>query len=193
MARLEVEDENYAVCRQAIGVLQHQTILSKEVTKMITQLEKFTSRVQPDIISIFRVRSDLPEDVIRGLKDLVNHKSLEVREIAAWTLRQQPILPRDVLEAVIRQLEDRDEAKIRAAVGIMDRGRTLDGELIDLIIDCSRDKYPSTRKAAVDVLGRQQDLLPAAVDALKALVEDTDVNVGDAAIEVLKKHRIPLA
>lgn len=123
------------------------------------------------------------------LVERMGHASATRRLSALWDVTEQPRDKPEVLAAIRRCLDDRDEAVLAAAaLAAAALGDAAD-EAVPRVVELTEWDAPEVRSAAVRALGRLRTRADEAVPALVARLTDKHPDVGSAAAEALAAYR----
>ncbi|CVL12557.1 uncharacterized protein FPRN_15149 [Fusarium proliferatum] len=189
---VELLSENDSLVQMtALDVLQNQKALPKATVDEITRyLHSPHGHVRREAVEALGAHSPLPKSVLDTISDLLKDKNIHVRRAAEGVLKQ-PVLPKVLIDAIIRRIEDTAESSHQAITSVLE-GKTDLPQMTVQILN-QRLKLASTdfSEASLIALVSQTTLPECVINSIAREVYDPDPRIRRGILEALKVHKVP--
>lgn len=189
---VELLSENDSLVQMtALDVLQNQKALPKATVDEITRyLHSPHGHVRLEAVEALGAHSPLPKSVLDTISDLLKDKNIHVRRAAEGVLKQ-PVLPKVLIDAIIRRIEDTAESSHQAITSVLE-GKTDLPQMTVQILN-QRLKLASTdfSEASLIALVSQTTLPECVINSIAREVYDPDPRIRRGILEALKVHKVP--
>jgi HEAT repeat protein len=180
-----LKDEGANVRRATVKALQNRLILPEDILKDIVALLKEDADVRWDAVGLLFCRSDVTEEILKGIEAQFKDKEVDVRRAAIYLLGSLSDLP-ETLNDVAAHLKDEDGTIRSIAINALGSRPELPEKIMKDVAAQLKDEEAHVRRGAVILLGARLDVPEEILKAMAALVEDEDVHVRSAALEAVR-------
>lgn len=173
--------------------LSKQSSLPDHILKLVV-FRSVNTQTGRAAIEVLGKRCSLPDSIFQFLVSRLDHESWRVRTSAAEVLGKRPSLPDNIIQVLVSRLvEDTDRGVQSATIKALGNQSSLPDQTIQALVSQVKGcKSSRIRRTTAEALGKQSSLshkiLDNTLQALVALLEDTDLGVRINAAEALGKR-----
>ncbi|KAK0764442.1 hypothetical protein N5P37_003844 [Trichoderma harzianum] len=181
-----LKDKTGFIRKAAAVVLGQQADLPNKILEdLVAQLKDKDEAVRLAVIKALG-RQSLPNEILMDMATQLEDEGWSIRRATATALSRQT-LPDEILKNITVGLKDEDEATRLAIVEALSR-QSFPNEIM---IGGLEDKDWSTRRIAIEFLGREANLPNETQEDIVARLEDKDRFIQWAAIGALGRQTLP--
>ncbi|CVL07302.1 uncharacterized protein FMAN_15381 [Fusarium mangiferae] len=196
-----LSENDWQVQTAALEVLQNHKALPKATVDEITRyLHDPNGSVREEAVKALGAHSPLPKSVLDTISDLLKDEEPFVKN-AAGDVLEQPVLPKVLIDAIIRRIEDTAESSHQAITSVLEDASTdfseaslitlmsqttLPESVINSIAREVNNPDPRIRRGILKAMKIQRHLSQGIIEAVMMQLRATESDVRNAALDVLK-------
>ncbi|CZR49588.1 uncharacterized protein FPRO_15946 [Fusarium proliferatum ET1] len=173
----------------ALNVLQNQEALPKAIVDEITRyLHDPHDYVRREAVKALGAHSPLPKSVLDTISDLLKDKDILVRQAAEGVL-EQPVLPKVLIDAIIRRIEDTAESSHQAITSVLEGKTDLPQMTVQILDQRLKDASTDFSEASLIALMSQKTLPESVINSIAREVNYLDPRIRRGILEAIKVQR----
>ncbi|KLO87712.1 uncharacterized protein LW93_10048 [Fusarium fujikuroi] len=187
---VELLSENvWHVQNTALRVLRNQKALPKATVDGITRhLHDPHDNVRQEAVEALGAHSPLPKSVLDAISDLLNDKDGSVRRAAEDVLKQ-PVLPKVLIDAIIRRIEDTAESSHQAINSVLEGKTDIPRMTVQILNQRLKDASTDFSEASLIAIMSQTTLPESVINSIAREVDDLDPRIRRGILEAIKVQR----
>ncbi|KAG4269290.1 hypothetical protein FPRO04_12067 [Fusarium proliferatum] len=188
---VELLSENvWHVQTTALNVLQNQKALPKVTVDEITRyLHDPDFNVRREAVYALGAHSPLPKSVLDTISHLLKD-GVDVRRAARYVL-EKPVLPKVLIDAIIRRIEDTAESGHEAVTSVLKGKTDLPQMTVQILDQRLKDASTDFSDASLIALLSQMTLPESVINSIAREVNDPDPRIRREILQVLKVRPYP--
>lgn len=181
-----LSENDWRVQTIALKVLQNQKALPKATVDEITRyLHDPHESVREEAVNALGAHSPLPKSVLDTISDLLKKDVAFVRGAARDVLKQ-PVLPKVLIDAIIRRIEETAESSHQAITSVLEGKTDLPQTTVQILNQRLKDALIDFSEASLIALMSQKTLPESAINSISGEVNDLDPRIRRGILEAIK-------
>lgn len=184
---VELLSENVShVQTTALEVLQNQKVLPKATVDEITKcLHDPNYSVRREAVKALGAHSPLPKSVLDTISDLLKDQDASVRWAAKGVL-EQPVLPKVLIDAIIRRIKDTAESSHQAITSVLEGKTDLPQMTVHILEQRFKDASTNFSEASLIALVSQTILPESVINSIARELDDPDPRIRRRILKAFK-------
>ncbi|KAG4259309.1 hypothetical protein FPRO03_12985 [Fusarium proliferatum] len=180
---VELLSENvWHVQKTALRVLRNQKALPKATVDKITRyLHDPNRRVREEAVKALGAHSPLPKSVLDTISDLL--KDWIRVQSAAKVVLEQPVLPKVLIDSIIRRIEDTAESSHQAMTSVLEGKTDLPQLTVHILEQRLKDASKDFSEASLIALVSQTTLPESVINSIARELDDPDPRIRRRMLE----------
>jgi HEAT repeat protein len=182
--------------RMLLGsLIQRQRILPKGASLIEAWLEDGVSnQLKHELCKMIgRIRSNMPDNILKHLIPLLVDRSRDIRDVAASAFCTQSNLAQEILKAIIVQLAEADEEVGDSSISVLCKQAYIPGATLQAVTVRLEDKDPRVRRFYFRILSKLSSSSPEIHNTVILGLSDEDWAVRMAILDALSgQSELPL-
>lgn len=180
-----LSQNDWHVQATALEVLQNQKVLPKAtVDRIASYLHDPEEKVREEAVKALGAHSPLPKPVLDTISDLLEDHHA-VRQ-AAEDVLEQPVLPKVLIDAIIRRIEDTAESSHQALTSVLECKTDLPQMTVHILEQRLKDASTDFSEASLIALMSQTTLPDSVINCIAREVNDLDPRIQKGILEAIK-------
>ncbi|KAL5610403.1 hypothetical protein FOVSG1_005084 [Fusarium oxysporum f. sp. vasinfectum] len=172
----------------ALEVLQNQKVLPKVTVDGIARcLHNPYYSVRRETVKALGAHSPLPKSVLDTISDLL--KDEDTVRWAAEDVLKQPVLPKVLIDAIIRRIEDTAESSHQAITSVLEGKTDLPQMTVHILDQRLKDASTDFSEASLIALVSQTTLPESVINSIAREVNDPDPRIRRGILKAFKVQR----
>ncbi|KAG4291542.1 hypothetical protein FPRO06_13763 [Fusarium proliferatum] len=181
----QLQDPDYHIQAAALKLLVTASALCQsEIDAIIKHLKRPEPDAQREAVYALGAHSPLPKSVLDTISHLLKHKD-DVRRAARYVL-EKPVLPKVLIDAIIRRIEDTAESSHQAITSVLECKTDLPQMTVQILDQRLKDASTDFTEASLIALMSQTTLPNSVINSIAREVDDLDPRIRRGILEALK-------